>query len=93
MAIDGRPHEVDGVYDSRLDKDEDVYQEVSEKRATARTFLHSVVHSFQEKVVEEHHLEEKFTITCTRSILFFFSRSMCWTGFSEVRLCSPQHVY
>eukprot|EP00903_Cladosiphon_okamuranus_P012440 g11653.t1 len=30
VAIDGRPHEVDGVFDARLDKDDDVFQEVLE---------------------------------------------------------------
>ena len=28
MAIDGRPHEMDAVFDSRLDKDGDVFQAV-----------------------------------------------------------------
>lgn len=28
VSIDGRPHEVDGVFDARLDKDDDVFQEV-----------------------------------------------------------------
>ncbi len=28
VSIDGRPHEVDGVFDSRLDKNDDVFEEV-----------------------------------------------------------------
>ena len=31
VSIDGRPHEVDGVFDARLDKDDDVFQEVKEQ--------------------------------------------------------------
>lgn len=41
VAIDGRPHEVDGVFDSRLDKDDDVFQEVKqieEDRPPTRRF-------------------------------------------------------
>lgn len=27
VAIDGRPHEVEGVFDARLDKDDDIFQQ------------------------------------------------------------------
>lgn len=29
VAIDGRPHEVDGVFDARLDKEHDIFHEVT----------------------------------------------------------------
>lgn len=49
VSIDGRPHEVDAVFDARLDKDADIFQEVRPS-TTGHMYNQSLANGFDTQI-------------------------------------------